>query len=240
MSSGIANANQPAPQVPATSPWRWLLLILGFGGIFWIFSPPKRIAPNAPPPAANSHSFLFGIIAFLLVLGTFFAIQFFQAYDFGVRRANKRALAGDLDGAIDDLRKQIEDKGPTPIRLNALGVLLIQHECWAEAVATFRKTLELGELRGICLANLGLALLRDGGPEEALSVLEEALRTGPNVPVMRCVVSLHTCLALAALGRWEEAQEQFRSAEVSAEGLRKAQIAALSKTFEECRLAIKR
>ena len=39
--------------------------------------------------------------------------------------AQKRANEGDLDGAIAELREHIEEKGPTQIRLNALGILLM-------------------------------------------------------------------------------------------------------------------
>lgn len=84
-------------------------------------------------------------------------------------------------------------------------------------------------------ANLGLALLKGGKPTEALPVLQEALRIGPKVPVMNCVVCLHTCLALAELGRWDEAHAQFRAAEEAAGGLSKTHRDSLAKDFEQCR-----
>ena len=171
--------------------------------------------------------------------------QFFRLFDPCVRRANKRAQEGDLDGAIADLREQIEDKGPTQTRVNVLGLLLLRCERWAEAAALFRKAEEIGKLKGVCRANLGLALLsranlglallKGGKPEEALPVLEEAARVGPQVPVMRCLIGLHSALALAELSRWDEADEQFRVAEEVARGLRKAERAALDKEFEQCR-----
>ena len=156
-------------------------------------------------------------------------------FDPGVRRANKRAQAGDLDGAIEDLREQIEDKGPTQVRVNALGLLMMHRERWAEAAALFRKAEEIGKSNGVCQANLGLALLKGGKPDEALPVLQEALLIGPQVPVMTCLVGLHSALALAELGRWDEAHEQFRVALEAARGLRKAERAALEKEFEQCR-----
>ncbi len=58
---------------------------------------------------------------------------------------------------------------------------------------------------------------------------------GPQISVITCIVSLHTCLALGELGRWDEAHEQFRFAEEAAGTLRKAHRAALDKAFEKCR-----
>ena len=218
----MTKANRPAPHQPATPRWLWLLLICSFGLLFWQYVP-KIEGPNPPPAPTFQIGFFVRIVAlFLFVCILTFAIQFFRFFDPGVRRANKRALAGDLDGAIEDLREQIEDKGPTQVRANALGLLLMQCERWAEAAAVFRKAAEIGGTKGVCQANLGLALLKSGRPAEALPVLQEAFHIGPHVPVMTCLVRLHTCLALAELGRWDEAHEQFRVAEEAAGGLSKA------------------
>ena len=46
--------------------------------------------------------------------------------------------------AFQNPREQIEDKRPTEVRANALGVLLMQGERWAEVVAFFRKAEEFG------------------------------------------------------------------------------------------------
>ena len=46
----------------------------------------------------------------------------------------------------------------------------------------------IGKLKGVCRANLGLAVLKGGKPNEALPVLEEAARVGTQVPVMRCLI----------------------------------------------------
>ncbi len=231
----MTKANRQAPHQPAAPTWLWLLLVCSFGLIFWQFVP-KREGPNPPPaPTFGLGFFLRCVALFLLAYTLAFAIQFFRTFDPGVRRANKRALAGDLDGAIADLREQIEDKGPTQVRANALGLLLMQCERWAEAAAMFRKAGEIGGSKGVCQANLGLALLKGGKPAEALPVLEEALHIGPHAPVMTCLVCLHSCLALVELGRWDEAHDQFRVAEEAAGGLSKAQRAALAKESEQCR-----
>jgi tetratricopeptide (TPR) repeat protein len=236
--SGMTKPNRPAPHRRGTPPWVWLLLILGFGLIFYQIVP-KREGPNRPPaPPFEPWLLLLWIgapvVAFILTV----AIQFFRYFDPGVRRANKRAQAGDLDGAIEDLREQMEDKGPTQVRANAMGLLLLQGERWAEAAALFRKAAELGRSKAVCQANLGLALLNGGKPEEALPVFQEALHSAPQVPVMNCAVYLHTCLALGELGRWDEAHDQFRLAEETADGLSKSHRAALAKVFEKCRLKL--
>jgi tetratricopeptide (TPR) repeat protein len=231
--SGTTKANRQAPHQAATPPWVWLLLLSSFGLIFYQFVP-KREGPNPPPTPMFQH-WLLPVVVVIVIWILAFAFQFFRIFDPGVRRANKRALAGDLDGAIEDLREHIEDKGPTQVRVNALGLLMLQRERWAEAAALFRKAVEIGGSKGVCQANLGLALLKGGKPAEALPVLEEALHIGPQAPVMTCLVGLHTCLALAELGRWDEAHEQFRVAEEAAGGLSKAHSAALEKEFDQCR-----
>ena len=227
-------SNRHASQQPATPPWLWLLLIGGLALIFWQFVP-KNGRPN-PRPVFTSRTWVLLTVGAVVVWLLAFAFQFFRLFDPGVRRANKRAQEGDLDGAIADLREQIEDKGPTQTRVNALGLLLSRCERWAEAAALFRKAEEIGKLKGVCRANLGLALLKGGKPDEALPVLEEAARVGPQVPVMRCLIGLHSALALAELSRWDEADEQFRVAEDFARGLRKVEPPSRSdKEFEQCR-----
>ncbi len=233
LSPGLTNANRLALHQRKTPFWQWLLLLSILGMIFWIYVP-KHEGPN-PPPEPTSPSWLLLAVVAIVVWILAFAIRFFRIFDPGVRRANKRAQAGDLDGAIADLREQLEDKGPTQVRANALGLLLLQRERWAEAAALFRKATELGGSKAMCQANLGFALLNGGNPAEALPVLQEVLHIGPQTPLISCVVSLHSCLALAELGRWDEAHEQFCVAEEAAVGLSKAQMAALAKKFAQCR-----
>jgi tetratricopeptide (TPR) repeat protein len=233
LSSGTTKAIRQAPHQPATPLWLWLLLILGLALIFWQYVP-KRERPNPRPAPTSSAAVLVLVVGLLVVLGLV-AFKLLRNFDPGVRRAQKRALAGDLDGAIEDLREQIEDKGPTQSRVNALGILLLGCERWAEAAAFFRKAEAIGEFKGVCQANLGLALLKGGKPSEALPVLQEAAYICPRNPTMTCVIGLHTALALAELSRWEEAHEQFRVAEAAAGGLRKADRVAFNKTFERCR-----
>jgi hypothetical protein len=83
------------------------MLIFGFFVIFWQFLP-KREGQN-PAPAFRS------IIVVLATVGVIFvaclatiALPLLRNFDRGVRRAEKRARDGDLDGAIADLREYIE------------------------------------------------------------------------------------------------------------------------------------
>ena len=235
MSSEKTRSVRLASQGPPTPAWLWLVLLGGFALIFWQFSP-KRPGPK-PPPAPSPWIWLLvfvGISVICFLATAIWKLRF--NLDWGVQRAEKRAREGDLDGAITDLREQIEEKGATQHRVNALGIFLMRQERWDEAAAMFRKGDELGEFnKDVCRANLGLALLKGGKPAEAIPVLEDAARIGPQVPSLKCIVSLHMALALAELNRWDEAEEHFRRAEDAARGLRKSHSAALEQELEQCR-----
>jgi tetratricopeptide (TPR) repeat protein len=212
-------------------------LIAGFGFVFWQFVP-KRAGPNPPPAPMALPSIWVTIFAGAVVIGilVLLAWQWCRNLDPGVRRPEKRASEGDLDGAIAVLSEHIEENGPTQTRVNALGVFVMRRERWDEAAAMFRKGEQIGEFnKWICRANPGLALLKSGKPAEAIPVLQDAARIGPQGPPFTCVINLHMSLALAELNRWDEAEEQFRGAEAAASGLRKAQSYLLKEELEHCR-----
>jgi len=213
-----------------------VLLLIGFGFIFWFFQS-TRGNPNRAPAATLWSGVLVAsvVVVAFVTLGVILGLR---NYDAGVHRAQKRAAAGDLDGAIEDLREQIEDKGPTQGRVNVLGILLLQRNQWDEAAVLFRKAEELGGFKGVCRANLGAALLKGGKPEEALPVLQEAARIGSQVPGMACLVSLHTANALAALGRWDEARAHWLASETAVRALPRAHRDAIGKDLEQCRLKL--
>ena len=233
--SGTNKGGRQEFQAHPTPAWMWLLLLGGFALIFWLYVP-KRPGPQPPrAPTSSIWVLVFIGVPIVFVLAVV-AWQLIRNFDPGIRRAEKRAAEGDLDGAIADLREQIEEKGPKQNRANALGILLMRREHYDEAVAMFRKANAIGESdNAACRANLGLALLKGGKPDQAIAVLEEAARTSSQVPVLICVINLHMALALAELRRWDEADETFRRAEVGARRLRKTQLAALEKEFEQCR-----
>jgi tetratricopeptide (TPR) repeat protein len=226
LSTGSTKVDSEASERPPAPAWLWLLLIGGLALIFWKFTP-KREGPNPPPAPKPATRIL--VTAGLLVVGVVAALawQLLREFDWGVRRAEKRAREGDLEGAIADLREQIEEKGPTQQRVNALGILLMRAERWDDASAIFRKAEEIGQLKGVCRANLGLALLKGGKPAEAVPVLQEAARLAPRAPAMTCLVNLHMALALAELDRWDEARAHLRRAEDAARSLRKPQRAVI-------------
>ena len=116
--------------------------------------------------------------------------------------------------------------------------LLTRCDRWDEAAESFRKAAELDGPKGICWSNLGLALLKGGKPEEALRVLRDAAQIGPHVPALLCMVGFHTAQALAALGRWDEADETFRGATAAARGLSRSQRAVFEQEIEQFRLEL--
>ena len=232
--SGTNKGGRRESQGPHTPAWLWLVLIGGFALIFWQYVPNRPGPKPAPSPTSWIWLVVFVATPIVIILAAV-ALQLLRNFDPGVRRAEKRAAEGDVDGAIADLREQIEEKGPKQNRINALGILLMRRESWDEAAAMFRKAEEIGEInKGVCRANLGLALFKGGKPAEAIAVLEEAARIGPQAPALNCVVNLHIALALAELRRWDEAEEQFRR---RGDGPRpeQAQARALEGDLAQCR-----
>ncbi len=232
-------SNVPKPKPPADSPrttptWLYLVLVLGFGGLFWYFEP-KKDAPN-PPPAGIPWAWVLGVLgAGTAAVGVWVAFQLVRAFDSGIRRAQKRADAGDVEGALADLRKQIEVKGLDHARATALGALLLRHDRWGEASVLFRRAEELGGVPASCRANLGLALLKGGKPDQALPLLQSASQSNLQAPAFTCVVCLHTALALAALGRRGEALVHLLDAEAAAKALPRPQRDAIESDLQRCR-----
>jgi Flp pilus assembly protein TadD len=224
-----------SPNPPAWAPLVWLVLVAGFAVLFF-FMKPTRGKPNGVPRPIT-WAWVLVPTGIGLAYAGLVAFRKLRDYDASLHRAQKRAAAGDLDGAIENLREQIEAL-PTQNRVNALGILLFQRNQWDEAAALFRKAEELGEHKGVCRMNLGLALLQAGKPEEALPVLQEASRTGPQNPVMECMVSLHTANALAELGRWDEARAHWHTSQTAGRSLAKAHREAFGKELEKCRLKL--
>jgi tetratricopeptide (TPR) repeat protein len=235
LSSPINKGGPNPSQAPPTPAWQWLLLLGGFGLIFWLFVP-KHVGPKPPPEPASRNWVLGFLWVVVIVILSRVAWKVLRNFDRGVRRAQKLAQEGDVDGAIADLREQIEEKGQTQSRVNTLGTFLLKRERWNEAALMFRKAEQIGKTnRGIYRANLGFALLSGGKPAEAIPVLEEAARMGPQVLPMTCIIPLHLSLALADLKRWGEAEEQFRRAEDASSGLRGKARAMLNEKLEKCR-----
>jgi arylsulfatase A-like enzyme/Flp pilus assembly protein TadD len=92
--------------------------------------------------------------------------------------------------------------------LNALGIAYGQADRGAEAMATFRKVLEIDRSNGLAWQNIGTLELRDGDREDAETSLRRALSIDDSLP------GAHTTLGvvLADTGRKDEAIELWKRA----------------------------
>ena len=70
-----------------------------------------RGAESTSWPTSRAWLLLWVVAVSVFVCILTFAIQFLRTFDPGVRRPNKRAQAGDLDGAIEDLANKLKTKG---------------------------------------------------------------------------------------------------------------------------------
>jgi tetratricopeptide (TPR) repeat protein len=172
--------------------------------LIW-FMTPKKIQPQGVAqnqPTAGNIVLFFKIMggAFVIFVGII-AVKLFRHYDRGVNRAFKQANAGDLEGAISELGRQIEDKGPSAARANALGCLMMQRKDWDEANRLFDEAEQLGTDRRLIQNNRAVVLLESGNPAAALPLFEQAALAQPNELIFQCNI----CRALAELGRFDEA-----------------------------------
>jgi Flp pilus assembly protein TadD len=198
-------------------------LILGFLIIF---------STTRPGLGVNRLVLAIVPIGLLIFLVCAIAIPLFKYHDRGVNRAIAQARAGDAEGAILELRRQIEDRGPSGARSNALGCLLVSSKRWDEANRMFDEAERLGMDRALVLSNRGMAFLEMGDPEAALPLFEEAVRGRPDQIAFRC----NLCRALGALGRIDEARTQLTLAEdIRKRTLVLAGRRAMSETIQECR-----
>lgn len=244
------------PPVPA---WCWILgVLVGITLAVWYprpravqrpphrpFQTPRRVLNNGhvdraakglPVRESPGASFLGGVV--ITLVGAVFALRYLRSHDGALSRASKRAKAGDVEGAIADMQALIEKKGLTVARFNHLSGLLTRCERWDEAAALYRKAKALGEIKGICQLNLGMALQKLGRPEEALAELQDVERNGPWVPAMRCLISLYSALALTGLDRRDEALKHLEGAKSAARALPRAQRAAWDNELEKYRRAL--
>jgi predicted Zn-dependent protease len=173
-----------------------------------------------------------GVLLLLIVCALAFAL--FRPDVSRVIRAIEQANAGDAEGAILELRRQVEANGYSALRANALASLLVVNKRSDEAIRMLDEAEKLGVDRATILSNRGFILLESGNPEAAVSLLEEAARVSPDQIEVLC----NLCRALAEVGRIEEARTQLRLAEdgrkrtfiLGAEGRR-----LTSETLQKCR-----
>lgn len=194
-------------------PGLWLLLCFTFALMFWLMAP-RQPGPPRPPPQ-NSNTAYLCLALFLgcvLIIVVTIVRATLRDYDRAVARAYRRAAEGDVDGAIIDLRRVIDEKGMSVNRSNGLGVLLTQQQKWDEALAAFQEGDRFGgEKDAINRWHIGLALGRLGRGEEARPYLRKAAELGSNNIIVCCQV----CRMLMELGYRDDAQEVFGRVEES-------------------------
>lgn len=118
-----------------------------------------------------------------------------------VRAALRQAQAGNVTGAVEDLRKEIACRGPSAARYNTLGVLLGLQGDWDDAAVAFRAAGQTGRRDPQLVGNLGVALWKAGRTSEALPLLAEAWSLEPGNFTSTC----HYCMLLADTGQVAEA-----------------------------------
>ena len=172
-------------------------------------------------------------ILLFVVLGGMVLVLWLRHRDPIASHALSRAGEGDVDGAIRDLLDEAALKGQTAHRANALGTLYLEKEEYREALGRFDEAERLGYDRTVCRANRANALRKMGRVAEAAALFEELCAEKPDEPVLAGMY----CLALADLGRMEEAREQLRRAELppSTVVLGRAHREGVEKMLRECR-----
>jgi tetratricopeptide (TPR) repeat protein len=130
--------------------------------------------------------------------------------DPAVSRAEELIKAGELDGAIGELREAIDADGPSVARWNTLANALVKQERWAEVLEV---SLDIGDRRRLDIENRrrkALALCKLGLPEVGLSELNRVDATSSR----RLAEICSYCQALSDLGLFDRAWDQLRGAEV--------------------------
>jgi tetratricopeptide (TPR) repeat protein len=116
--------------------------------------------------------------------------------------------ADDVNEAVTQMRKLVEDRPGDPVAANALGYTLVdrtrQHR---EGLKLIEQALGTTPDNGAVLDSMGWALHRLGRNEEALTHLEHARRR-----ISDPEVELHLGQVLVALGRKDEARDVFEKA----------------------------
>ncbi|MFI5456890.1 MAG: tetratricopeptide repeat protein [Isosphaerales bacterium] len=197
-------ARQDELAVPA-SPSRirirlFTILWLAVGAVLIVMG---RIRLPGPGQILTWVGTVFG--ATIAIVGLVIAVKLFRHYDRGVNRAYERANTGDVEGAVAELRAQVEAKGLSAARANALGCLLIKRKDWQGANDMFDEAERFGMDRTVVRNNQGKALMESANYDAAFPLLEEVARANPNELTYQC----NLCLVLAELGRVEEAQKQL-------------------------------
>lgn len=149
--------------------------------------------------------FLMGIAGLLLVL---FVLLLVRPRRHPIARAMSLARLGQFDAAISDLQRQIDTRGRSPRRCEALGDCYLLREDWRKAYIQFLEAEQLDNRGGRYLAKQGFALWKLGRAREALEPLERAAQIDPSDPSPVWT----TCHVLVDLGQVTAAHEKLERA----------------------------
>ena len=199
----LAGASLPSPTTPR---WVWFVVLIVFGSCLYFLAPKRAFKGDPQPQPAPSGWLCLGAIGFVVAV---IAIQWMRQRDPVWNRIYRRALDGDLAGAIAELHHEILDQGPTANRINGLVVLLHQNKDHPAAVEWARKGLALAPDNDALRSNFALALVESGQAAEAEPIFAE-MAARDNANLVYITNYAHT---LTKLGRYDEAQGQLQAAE---------------------------
>ncbi len=103
-----------------------------------------------------------------------------ESFDFHFRRGLRSLREGKMGPAADDLRLAIRSRGDFADVHNYLGVACAEQELWEDAIAAFRKALEVNQEYLVARLNLAFALAECGRDPEAIDELKLILAREPD------------------------------------------------------------
>lgn len=123
-----------------------------------------------------------------------------------VQQARNKAWDGDLDGAIQLVRGRIEEKGPSPMRMNSLAWFLIEKGRAADALQAADQAVGLQPSNAEWQATKGRALRRLGRVDEALPLMQRQFEKNK----MDIFNSSELCELLLQMGKPQDAVAVYR------------------------------
>ncbi len=237
--TGLSKPDPRTKNRPA-SPWTWA--ILGYALLTALIAARcKRLYLQDSGPAAVGLFLVLLLVVPAVGLMAYFLIR----RDWTLARVRRRALQGDRNGAIAELRDAIGRRPPrgsapppSPLadpwtppqtglpsdkpladRLNVLGTLLSQGDEWASALALFRQAEEVGGPNPFYQGNIGLALVKLGHDREGFAALRAAIAGMPEPrPIDRYPLALVLANTLIERDQRDEAQAALDFAHDSVRG----------------------
>jgi tetratricopeptide (TPR) repeat protein len=204
-----------------------ILVAAGMFLIMWRGSPDTQRIFNA-----SMRWFFIGMMILLAVLFVLLGLLLFLHRDPVVKQAATLALADRHDEAIDLLRAHIKAKGETALRLNALGLLLMDRQRLEEALEQFRAAEKLGGQVNTAINNQAIALHKMDRLDEAIVLMKKVCAAAPLDALAAC----NMCHFLADAGREIEARDELERAEQILDRYDARQIPELWRSaIDECR-----